>query len=118
MMKNETSATTLQLLGAGSFGAVMGWGLYYLNRYREKVLVTDLAAIVGVIGGAAILTLFPAKTDLFGAYAIGLGAGFFGYFIVLVAMVAKSPTVTVDWFLSGSPADRGRVMDHDQGLNP
>jgi hypothetical protein len=99
---NETEATFLQLLGAGGFGAVVGWFLYYVNRYRTgEVQLGDVVTLVGAIGGAAILTLFPAKTDLFGAYGIGLAAGFFGYFLALLVMVRISDKFTVEWFLDG-----------------
>jgi hypothetical protein len=98
---NET-ATTLQLLGAGGFGVLIGWYIYFINRYRKGgVQLGDLATLIGVIGGGAVLALFPAKTDLFGAYGVGLFVGFFGYFIALIIMVAVSDNFTVDWFLDG-----------------
>jgi len=101
MTKGE-SASTLQLLGAGGFGALIGWLVYYTNRYRRgEVQFSDLVTLVGVIGGGAVLTLFPAKTDLFGAYGIGLFCGFFGYFLVLALMVLLSRNFNIDWFLDG-----------------
>lgn len=101
MTKSET-ASTLQLLGAGGFGALIGWLVYYTNRYRRgEVQFSDLVTLVGVIGGGAVLALFPAKTDLFGAYGIGLFIGFFGYFLLLVLMVLSSRHFTIDWFLDG-----------------
>ena len=48
-----------------------------------------------------MLALFPAKTDLFGAYGVGLFSGFFGYFIVLTVLVRISPNFDADWFLDG-----------------
>jgi hypothetical protein len=99
---NETDASFLQLLGAGGFGAVIGWYVYYVNRYRkDDVQLGDVVTLVGAIGGAAILTLFPAKTDLFGAYGIGLAVGFFGYFLALLVMVRISDKFHVEWFLDG-----------------
>jgi len=106
-MKHEASATTLQLIGAGLFGLVVGWFLYFLNRYRTDVAFSDLVGLVGAIGGGAVVALFPAKTDLFAAYAIGLAAGFFGYFAVLLVLVARSDTKTTDWFLDTVPGNRG-----------
>lgn len=98
----ESSASTLQLLGAGGFGALIGWYVYYVIRHRtDAVSITDIGALVGAIGGSAVLTLFPAKTDLFGAYGIGLFAGFFGYFLFLLAFVIKSPNFGIEWFLDG-----------------
>ena len=118
-MKKEAAATTLQLIGAGLFGLVIGWFLYYLNRYRKDVALTDLATVVGAVGAGAVLTLFPAKTDLFAAYGIGFAAGFFAYFLVLVVCVAISKDVGVGVFL-GVPvpgAPEQHVMDAPQPLN-
>jgi hypothetical protein len=100
---NETqAASTIQLLGAGGFGALIGWYVYYINRYRKAdVQLNDLVTLVGVLGGGAILALFPARTDLFGAYGIGLFIGFFGYFIVLSILVRISANFDTDWFLDG-----------------
>jgi hypothetical protein len=101
MSRSETSSL-LQLLGAGAFGALMGWFVYYTNRYRRnEVQFSDLVTLVGIIGGGAVLALFPAKTDLFGAYGIGLFLGFFGYFVLLVLMVLRSNSFTIEWFLDG-----------------
>ena len=95
-------AKTVQLIGAGAFGAVVGWYVYYINRWRkDDVQLSDIVTLVGAIGGAAVLALFPAKSDLFGAYGIGLAAGFFLYFFVLVVLVNKSPDFTAAWFLDG-----------------
>lgn len=96
----------LQLLGAGGFGAIIGWYIYYINRYRRSdVQLGDLVTLIGAIGGSAVLALFDRKTDLFGAYGIGLFAGFFGYFLALVVFVVVSwatrGSFTFEWFLDG-----------------
>jgi hypothetical protein len=92
----------IQLIGAGVFGAIIGWYVYMINRYRKgDVQFSDLVTVVGVLGGGSILALFNAGTDLFGAYGIGLGVGFFGYFCVLLIMVKISGNFDVDWFLDG-----------------
>jgi hypothetical protein len=112
---NEADASVLQLLGAGGFGALIGWYVYYVNRYRKAdVQLGDIATLVGAIGGAAILTLFPAKTDLFGAYGIGLAIGFFGYFLVLLIMVRRSDKFAVEWFLDG----RRKLPEKDEVIPP
>jgi hypothetical protein len=96
------AATHLQLYGAGAFGVLIGWFVYYINRYRKSdVQLSDLVTLIGILGGGAVLALFPAKTDLFGAYGIGLAIGFFLYFLVLIFLVAKSSNFDVDWFLDG-----------------
>ena len=96
------TATPVQLLGAGGFGMLIGWYVYYINRYRKgDVQFSDLSTVIGILGGGAVLTLFPAKTDLFGAYGIGLALGFFGYFAFLMLWVRISKNFNVDWFLDG-----------------
>lgn len=102
----------LELLGAGAFGAVLGWNLYFVNRYRtDRMGVNDLASLVGVVGGGAVLALFPAGTALFGAYGVGLLAGFLAYLGVLLCMVRKSENFGVDWFLDGR---RKRIADDEE----
>jgi hypothetical protein len=98
----ETVATQLQLWGAFCFGLIIGWYVYYINRYRKAdVQLSDLVSLVAIIGGGAILALFPAKSDLFGAYGVGLAVGFFAYFTFLLLFVAISRNFNVDWFLDG-----------------
>lgn len=105
----------LQVLGAFGFGTLIGWYVYFINRYRkEDVQLGDLATLVGVVGGGAILALFPAKTDLFGAYGCGLFFGFFGYFIALIIMVRKSANFNSDWFLDG----RRKTVSGDETIPP
>lgn len=92
----------LLVYGAIGFGAVVGWITYYTNRHRtDAITITDLGTIVGVIGGGAITALFEEKTQLFGAYSIGLAIGFFGYYFNLRRMVSKSDNFDEDFFLDG-----------------
>lgn len=96
------TATPMQLAGACGFGMLIGWYVYYINRYRKgDVQFSDLSTVIGILGGGAVLALFPAKTDLFGAYGVGLAIGFFGYFIFLMVWVRISKNFNVDWFLDG-----------------
>lgn len=90
--------------GAFAFGVVIGWFVYFTNRYRKgDVQFSDLVTLLGVIGGGAITALFgDTKTALFGAYGIGLAAGFFAYFVTLIVLVWLSNGVfTATWFLDG-----------------
>jgi hypothetical protein len=114
-MTSEASATVFQLVGAACFGAVVGWFIYYLNRYRTDVKFADLATLIAAIGAGSVLTLFPAKTDLFAAYAVGLAGGFFAYFVVLIVMVSISKDSTVDWFINPTPGNRPMV--EEGGIN-
>jgi len=102
----EPAANIFQWFGAGSFGAVIGWYTYYINRYRSgPVGLQDIGTLIGVLGGAAVLAIFPARTSLFAAYGIGLGLGFFGYFLTLNFYVLLSRrsggAFSWDWFLDG-----------------
>jgi len=94
----------MEMWGAFAFGTVLGWFLYFTNRYRKAdTQLSDVATLIGVVGGSAITALFgDAKTTLFGAYGIGLAVGFFAYFLALLVMVRMSRGVfTVNWFLDG-----------------
>jgi len=104
MILQDTAAkiTDIQLGGAFGFGLLIGWYVYYINRYRTgEVQFSDLVTVIGVIGGAGILALFKPESDLFGAYGIGLAVGFFLYFMVLIILVSVSPNFNADWFLDG-----------------
>ena len=101
-MPEVETASAVQLWGAAGFGFVIGWFVYYINRYRKgDVQFSDITTLIGILGGGAILALFEAQTDLFGAYGIGLFAGFFSYFLFLTLWVRVSQNFTVDWFLDG-----------------
>jgi len=114
-MSEVQTASTIQLFGAWGFGALIGWYVYYINRYRKgDIKLSDLVTLIGVLGGTSILTLFPASTDLFGAYGIGLACGFFGYFAALNVYVAISSNFSIDWFLDGrrkKPIDPWYIPD-------
>jgi hypothetical protein len=103
----------METWGAFAFGTVLGWFLYFTNRYRKgETQLSDIATLIGVIGGGAVTALFgDAKTTLFGAYGVGLAVGFFAYFLVLVVMVRNSGGVFgVTWFLDG----RRKVLEDDE----
>jgi hypothetical protein len=103
----------METWGAFAFGTVLGWFLYFTNRYRKgETQLSDVATLIGVIGGGAVTALFgDAKTTLFGAYGIGLAVGFFAYFIVLVVMVRNSGGIFgITWFLDG----RRKVLAEDE----
>lgn len=118
MIETE-SASALTLLGAGAFGVVVGWYLYYVNRYRRgDVQLTDLVTMIGAVGGGAILALFPARSLLFGAYGIGLFVGFFAYFLTLVVLVWRSPAFSKEWFLDGRRRTLRNGETIPQGTTP
>jgi hypothetical protein len=92
----------IELLGAAAFGALIGWYVYYINRYRKSdVQFSDLTTIIGILGGAVVLNLFPSATPLFGAYGIGLFLGFFGYFASMLLLIRSSDNFNADFLLDG-----------------
>jgi len=109
VVSDEHGASALQLSGAFLFGVVVGWYLYYINRHRVgPVRMSDLVTLIGAIGGGTLLAVFPAGSDLFGAYGVGLFFGFFGYLTVLFLLVKRSANFGVDFFIDGRrrpPAD-------------
>jgi len=112
-------ASVLQLIGSGCFGSIIGWYLYYINRYRTgEVKLGDLTSVVHTLGGGSILALFKAGTDLFAAYGIGLAIGFFGYFFVLIKLVSKSKKYNSDWFIDGKSKAGEETAQHGMGINP
>lgn len=101
-MLDESVIQMIQLIDALLFGTIIGWYVYLINRYRKgDVQLSDLAALIGVIGGSAVLALFDREGGLFGAYGIGLAIGFFSYFLSLIVMVSRSDNFNIDWFLDG-----------------
>ncbi len=94
----------MAMSGAFAFGVVVGWFVYFTNRYRKgDASFADITTLLGVIGGGAVTALFgEGKTDLFGAYGIGLAVGFFAYFATLIVLVKRSKGVfAMTWFLDG-----------------
>jgi uncharacterized membrane protein YeaQ/YmgE (transglycosylase-associated protein family) len=81
---------TLMYVGAFAFGAVIGWTTYFIMRRAQPTTMTDIAAVIGALGGAAILTLFEARGPMFATYAIGLAVGFFAYFAIFLRIVGSN----------------------------
>jgi uncharacterized membrane protein YeaQ/YmgE (transglycosylase-associated protein family) len=76
-------------IGAVAFGLVIGWITYRTLRRREgAALLSDIATVIGAVGGAAVVALFQSG-ELFGLYSIGLAVGFFAYLIVSVTLYGK-----------------------------
>ncbi|MEI9994285.1 MAG: hypothetical protein WDM91_06810 [Rhizomicrobium sp.] len=71
----------VNILGALCFGVIVGWITYRtLRRQGETVALSNIASVIGAIGGAAVTALF--RPEIFSWYCIGLFAGFFGYLIL------------------------------------
>jgi hypothetical protein len=94
--QREEYVMTFVQLGALAFGLVIGWVTYRtLRRTGETVALSNIATVIGAVGGAAVTSLFDSE-DLFAAYCIGLAIGFFLY-LIMGATLFKN----VDWLGSG-----------------
>ena len=80
-MSSGTSA--LGQVGAACFGIAVGYMTYRrLVRSTENAALSDLVALAGAIGGAAVTGLFAPGTTLFAWYSIGLLAGMALFFVI------------------------------------
>jgi NhaP-type Na+/H+ or K+/H+ antiporter len=80
----------LELGGAVCFGMVIGFVTYRtLRRSHESVSLSNIATVIGAVGGAAVTALFQSS-QMFGAYCIGLAAGFFLYLILAETVIDNS----------------------------
>lgn len=87
--------TILAGVGAVCFGLVVGWVTYRtLARRTDGVALSDIATVIGAIGGAAVVALFNDKQQ-FGLYSIGLAVGFFGYLALYGLMSGREETSKV-----------------------
>ncbi len=99
--------------GGVGFGAVIGWYVYLVTRYRTGSFdLQTVSALIGIVGGATITGLFgESSTVTFGGYGIGLALGFFSYYRELRSLVDKSENFNEDWFLDG----RRKLPDPKKG---
>ena len=87
-------------VGALVFGIVVGWIVYRtLRRKEDTVALSDIATVIGAVGGAAVTALFDSDA-LFGWYCIGLGIGFFGY-LVIALIIEKKGSPASGWLSGG-----------------
>jgi len=86
-------------IGAACFGLMIGWITYRtLRRRRGPVRLTDISTVLVAVGGGAVTAVF-GEPQIFGWYAIGLAAGFFGYLV----MASRTGQKTGTWM--GDPED-------------
>ena len=81
---------TWMLIGAGAFGLVVGWTTYFILRRAKPSAISDLATVIGTLGGATVIGLFDPHGPLFAFYAFGLALGFFAYFFIYWFVVGKA----------------------------
>ena len=104
-------------IGAAAFGIVIGWMTYRTLAHKKKPDWSDLSTVIATVGGAAVLSLFPAQTPLFGAYAIGLFVGFFGFYCVYLIIARKA---RISWLniILGEKTDALLMGDTDRPRAP
>lgn len=95
-----------------AFGAVVGWLVYRTVSRAAQTQISDLAAMVGAVGGAATTALLPASSMGFSGYCIGLAIGFFAY---LRARKAADPSIYERWMALPPTASSGSKGSADPG---
>jgi hypothetical protein len=91
------SSHTVMSVGAVCFGIAVGYITYRtLVRTTEKTAISDIATVIGAVGGAAVTGLFdPANGDAFGWYSIGLLAGIAVFFLLYLRLNGPEQTAKV-----------------------
>jgi hypothetical protein len=70
-------------VGVLCFGLVVGYITYRtLVRTTANAAISDLATVIGAIGGGAVTALVEPGTPIFGWYGLGLVVGFAGYAVL------------------------------------
>ncbi len=107
--------TTLTFVGAVCFGVVIGWVCYRtLRRNQAASGLSDIATVIGAVGGAAITGIWSPGTGAFGGYCIGLLVGFFLYLIVSIMVEGPEGRKTVGTWLGTEPP-KGKIMNSGGG---
>lgn len=109
-MDRDSVALWLSLIGSGFFGIVMGWVTYGILRRSSRSSLSDIATVIGAVGGATVTGLFPTKTGAFGAYCIGLAIGFFAY-------LARASNPNAPAWLGEAPSAQ-QTIEGGGGLKP
>ena len=79
------------------FGVVIGWITYRtLMRKEEGAAISDIACVVGAVGGGAVTTVFGSGL-LFAWYSIGLAGEFFGYLIARILLSSAAEATRDMW---------------------
>ena len=106
--------------GALCFGLVVGWITYRTLRRTKTTGLSDIATVVGAVGGAAVLSLFPAETNAFGAYSVGLAIGFFAYLIVAGIVETRASRnkafKEINRFLGSEPVETTASEEFEEDL--
>lgn len=81
-MSDMTISPALAFASTLLFGIVVGWITYRTLRRTGSTAVSDIATVIGAIGGAGVTTIIGSEHQAFYPYCIGLFVGFFGYAII------------------------------------
>lgn len=83
-------------IGALCFGVVTGYIAYRtLARSVDKAAISDLATVIGVVGGGVVTGLFAPRTSMFGYYSIGLLVGMTAFFVLFAVINGRDAVGTV-----------------------
>ncbi|MEU9273165.1 hypothetical protein AB0E04_48555 [Streptomyces sp. NPDC048251] len=94
-------------VGVFCFGLLIGFITYRtLIRTTVQASISDLATVIGAVGGAAITAIIDPESDLFGWYAIALLIGFVIYG-VLYAVTNGSGDFAKVMGIVEEPSQRG-----------
>jgi hypothetical protein len=89
-------------VGMVCFGVLIGFITYRtLARTTDSASISDLATVIGAVGGGAVTAIVRPQTTLFGYYAVGLLAGFIAYGILF-------------WLLNRGTAEFAKVMGRSE----
>jgi hypothetical protein len=82
--------------GAVVFGVVIGYLSYRtLVRTTDKAAISDLATVIGAVGGGAVTKIYDPAGTSFAYYVFGLAGGFIIFFLLFLAMNGKESTAKV-----------------------
>lgn len=73
-----------------------GFITYRTLKHKKDAGISDIASVIGAVGGAAVVALFPAGSNRFDEYAIGLALGFFLFLVIfqVIAWVSNADRAT------------------------
>ncbi|GAN54613.1 hypothetical protein [Tanticharoenia sakaeratensis] len=114
-----TAPLLLAAGGAFGIGTVVGWFLYFTNRYRRDVTFADVGHLLVALAGGASTAVFrwdgPTHMVIWGSYGLGIFSGFFGYFAVLLVLMARSRgAFSASYLIDG----RSRLPGPGEGYAP
>jgi hypothetical protein len=97
--------------GVFCFGLLVGFITYRtLVRSTSGTQASDLATVIGSVGGGAVTAIVKPGTNLFGWYAIALLVGFIAYGILYLKLNGLSEFAQV---MGKADVMAGTTINHD-----